>query len=74
MKQKLKYIAGYLTVAVVLCALLYLLLALSAQTFNTHYWPAYLRLVGIFGTAFLVIQTYNQLSPKWKQNDSPSQS
>lgn len=74
MKQKLKYIAGYLTVAVVLCALLYLLLALSAQTFNTHYWPAYLRLVGIFGTAVLAIQTYNHLSPTWNQNNSPSQS
>lgn len=73
MNQKLKYIAGYLTVTVAFCVLLYLLLALSAQTFNTHYWPAYLRVLFIFGSGYIGSLTYNQLSPTWDQNDSPSQ-
>jgi hypothetical protein len=73
MKEKLKYIAGYLTITAALCALLYFLLSASALTFNVIQWPVYLRVMLIFGTAVLAIQTYNHLSPTWKQKDSPSQ-
>lgn len=73
MKSKLKYIAGYLTVTVALCAAFYFLLSAAALTFNVMVWPVYLRVLLIFGNAYIGSLTYNQLSPQWKSNNSPSQ-
>lgn len=72
MNPKLKYIAGYLTVTAALCLVFYLLLSLAALTFNAMVWPVYLRVLLIFGNAYIGSLAYNQLSPQWKSNNSPS--